>query len=409
LEVGSTYWARKRQELELLAAAAEIPTPSAATVEELVSAKRWLRARLQARFIESHPELTESNLAEIAPPLGEGTLRWSYRRFDERISARVQSIYPDLKARVAFAIFSGSGMAAISAALQALDAALPDGTPLGLPVDAYFETLRVAGRLRRLRATLNRETPAGAVHYLDSITTHDRSRFDARGLGAVAFDTTCYDAADARIAEVVERCAGARVPCILLRSHLKLDCLGLEYGALGSMVVVLPDRPEAAQVALARKLRSGALDRLALGGGNFAPSAVFPLAAEARALNQARNQAMAHNQARAGARLKESCAPTGVTVPHHGCFLILRPAVDTLWAGSRYLSRLIAALQQNRVMARAAPSFGYDLVAATLLRVPERRQSSIRLALPDFDEAELDRVVEIVAREAAGWLPTMLA
>ena len=361
---------------------------------------------MQARFIESHPELTESNLAEIAPRLADGTLRWSYRRFDERIRARAQSIYPALQTRVAFAIFSGSGMAAISAALQALDAAVAGGTPLGIPIDAYFETLRVAGLLRRVRALIDAEPRAGAVHYLDSITTRDRSAFDARGLGAVLFDTTCYDAADVRIGQVVEHCREARVLCVLLRSHLKLDCLGLEYGRLGSMVVLLPNRPDGAQVALARKLRAGALDRLALGGGNFAPSSIFRLAAEARALNQARNQAMARSQARAGARLQASCAPTGVVVPHHGCFLILRPALDTLWAGSRYLSRLVAALQQNHVAARAAPSFGYDLVAATLLRVPERRQSSIRLALPDFDEDELDRAVEIVAAEASSWLPT---
>jgi hypothetical protein len=379
-----------------------------ASVAELVAEKRRLRAQLVARFIAEHPELTESNLEAVRPQLSGGTLRWSYRRFDERLQAKVATIYPQLNARVAFALWTGSGMAAVSSALEALCAALPEGTPLHLPVDAYFETLRVAGRLQRLRPLVEVAPSAGSVLYLDSITLSDRTPASVEHLAQVVFDTTCYDAASTRIGDVVERCWVARVPCLLLRSHLKLDCLGLEYGRLGSVVVILPERPEPAQVALAKRLRSGVLDRLALTGGNFSPEALFPLAhdPEARVLNQMRNDIMESNHAYAGPLLKKRCAPTGVSVPHHGRFVILRPLLDSLWAGTRYLSRLVCALQQKGICAKEAPSFGYDLLAATLLRVPEKKQASIRLSLPDFDRAEIDRIVDIVAEEAQSWLPT---
>jgi hypothetical protein len=155
-------------------------------------------------------------------------------------------------------------------------------------------------------------------------------------------------------------------------------------------------------------VRLAAQDRLALTGGTFLPEALFPLDddAVAQALNRARNEAIFANHAWAGPQLKSECAPTSVTVPHHGCFVILRPVLDTIWAGGRYLQRLVAALQKNGLAAREAPSFGYDLIACTLLRVPERRMSSIRVALPDWDQDSIARAVEVMAAEASSWLPT---
>ncbi len=391
-----------------MARAAGVEPPAVDTVDELVAVKRRLRAKIQGRFIAAHPLYTESNLQQAAPRLGGGTVKWSYRRFDERLCAPLAGLHATLDARVAFALRTNSGMAAISAALESLDAALPDGTPLCLPIDAYFESLRVAGRLRRLKPMIEAAPRPGAVVYVDTITTNDRSDFDPRGLAAVLYDTTCADSESPRIAALLDRCRAARVLCVLLRSHLKLDCLGLEYGRLGSIIVVLPDRPDRQQVALARKIRRGAVDRLALTGGSFTPEAIFPLAddPEARALNQARNHTLFANQALAGPLLKAACAPTGVTIPHHGCFVVLRPIWDTIWAGSRYLLRLIAALQHAGLAAREAPSFAYDLIGATLLRVPDRGQASIRLSLPDFAVEDIHRAVEIIGEEASGWLPT---
>jgi hypothetical protein len=389
-----------------LARAAHVETPAASTVDELVAQKRRLRAQIQGRFVASFPLYTESNLSGMAPRLGGAPIYWSYRRFDQKLFPPVERIHPALKGRVAFTLYANSGMAAISAALDAIDSVADEGTPLGMPLDAYFESLRATRRCTRLRVSID-SAPRG-IHYVDSITTEDRTRFDARGLLAVLFDTTCYDAASPRIAVLVDRCAEARVPCLLLRSHLKLDCLGLEYARLGSITFVLPPKPAREQVLFVKRVRLAAQDRLALTGGTFLPEALFPLDddAEAQALNRARNEAIFANHAWAGPRLKAECAPTGVTLPHHGCFVILRPVLDSIWAGGRYLKRLIAALQQNGLAAREAPSFGYDLIAGTLLRVPERRMSSIRVALPDWDASMIARSVEVIAAEAASWLPT---
>jgi hypothetical protein len=391
LEVETAYWQRKQEELDLLFRAVGEPSRQVANVPQLVSTKQYLRARLLQRFFETHQKLTESNLWNIA---GEG-LRWKYLRFDQRLFVPVERLYPALHRRVAFAIYAASGMTAISAALECLDEL---GQTMNFPVDGYFETLRVAGRLKN--RVIEEQAP---IVYLDSICK-DARPFEEASL--VVFDTTCYDCESPAITVIVDRCRAARIPCVLVRSHLKLDCLALEYGRLGSMTVVLPDHPERAQVAFARKLRSGFFDRLSLWGGQAAPEAIFPLAKEARALDRVRVQTIVRNHLVGGERLKTLCAPTGVEVRHHGCFLILRPLLDRLSQSERYMHRLIDALRAEKLTAREAPSFGYDLIGITQLRAPHGSQSSIRVALPDFSEAHLERAVAVIGRECATWLPT---
>jgi hypothetical protein len=363
--------------------------PEPAGIEELVAQKRELRARLQARFIAAHPELTESNFGF------KGPLRWGYRRFDQRLYVPVGRIYPGLPSRMAFTLYTGSGMAAITATLETLDTLVPGS--LSLAVDGYFETLRMAGRLQNLRGAV--EKP-GNVLYLDSVTADERPVALA-GVELVLFDTTCYDAESPRIAAAVEACRAAHIPCILLRSHLKLDCLGTEFGRLGSIVVVLTD---GLQAPLMKKLRAGILDRLSLWGAHFSPDAVFPLMEAARPLTRLRNQAMV--AANLAAR-RIDCAPTGITVQHHGCFFTLRPVYDTIWACGRYQARLISALNAAGLPARDLPSFGYDLIAVALLRAPWKRQASIRVALPDWPPELVERALEVIGEETSTWLPTV--
>jgi hypothetical protein len=390
LDVGTTYWQRKQEELELLFGAIGEPARRVPNVEALIATKQELRSKMLARFFALHPKLTESNLwhAEI------GRLRWKYLRFDQRIFVPVEQLYPGLQERVAFAIYAASGMSAISAALASLDEI---GRPIGFPIDGYFETLRVAGRLKNRLI----EQPAPIV-YLDSICRDARS-FDEAEI--VVCDTTCWDCESPRITALVDRCREERIPCILLRSHLKLDCLALEYGRLGSMVVVLPDHPDRSQVAFAKKLRAGFLDRLTLWGAQAAPEAIFPLAEAARALDRIRIETIVRNHLGSGEKLRELCAPTGVEVRHHGCFFILRPLLDRVSDGERYLERLVSALAEAGLFARELPSFGYDLIGVTLLRAPDRT-SSIRVALPDFSDGDREKAIEIIGREASSWLPT---
>ena len=399
------YWARKHEELALLAEAAGVPPPRVETGAALWQEKQRLRVELQARALRESPSLAESNL-HGGP---RGRFSYSYQRFDLRLRTRrfFQDVYAlDARGGLSVGVWGGSGMGTITAALRALDAWVPSPRRLLYPRDAYFETRNVLPRLEQLLPNDDDdELRLGDFFYLDSVTTGDRFPLLERGpihaLQMLIFDTTCYDAGSPLIARVVDKCLAHRVPLLLLRSHLKLDVLATEYARLGSAVLWLPPRPSRVHIKLARALRRQMIEELSLAGAMPHPSAFWPLATDprARALNQRRNQRMAEAQARAAQLLGARLPSLELTRPHHGCFFTVLPRPSTEQAVHAQMRALVAELSAAGVEARVAPSFGYDLTGVTVLNLAGGAR--LRIAVPDLADEDLDRLVEITARRLA--------
>lgn len=413
-ETVAAYWQRKNEELALLRRSlGEDPGPAVQTVDQLVREKLELRAKMVARFVADHPLLTESNLSgRWSMPLDGATLSFSYLRTDLAVRKRPFApwIYPALSSPrlCSVGVLAAAGMSALAATLTAIDRAPGEKRPLYLAPDTYFETRQLAESwLHRLecRSGLPDALPAGAVVLLDSISERDPLGWlEGRALGplaAVLLDTSCYDAAAPEIERVVERCLGEGLPCVLLRSHIKLDALGLEYGRLGSIVTVLPRPCGRSASTFAQGLRRGALDFLAKTGAPFAPQSWFPLHSEpvARRLGARRNALMRENNLRAAAALAERIHPRSaarIRGYHHGCFLFLQPPVDD-WSMS-FAAAARKALADAGVECRSAPSFGYDFLAVTRITGQQYATGGgLRLALPDYPGAVVDRFIEAMA------------
>jgi hypothetical protein len=95
-------------------------------------------------------------------------------------------------------------------------------------------------------------------------------------LDLVVFDTTCFSSGSGRIRRVLRWARRWEIPVVLVRSHTKLDSLGLEYGRLGSAVFIAGEaRMAAAKRKLLESLASEMRDAVRLFGGAALP-AHFP-------------------------------------------------------------------------------------------------------------------------------------
>jgi hypothetical protein len=372
-----------------------------ADVAGLVREKQRLRAALLARTIAARPELTESR--DAGPPAGPFV--YNYQRFDLRVRGRrvFEEVYPlDPRGGISLGVWGGSGMGVITAALRVLDARLERPRRFLLSQEAYFETHKVTLGFRQLLVNDDDDRFLPGDHfYLDSVTSQDRFPLligqPLAPLELVLFDTTCYDRASPLIDRVVARCRAEGVPLLLLRSHLKLDCLATEYARLGSAVLLLPPRPTPAVVALARTLRSDLRDELALAGAMPTPAAFWPLAADPRArrLDAARIARMVAAQARAAAALEGGLRRVRLEAPHHGCFLLIKPFPVRRHAWRRALAELAAHLRAGGIEAGYLPSFGYDVAAVTCFE--EVTGGTLRLAVPDLPDDAVDCLAARVA------------
>ena len=420
-ETTFSYWERKNDEVALLREHLGIDGGTAiVTVPDLVREKQYLRAQMIARFIASHPHLTESNLGHPGMEIDGASLGFNYQRYDMSLRRKPFApwIYPALASRrlCSLGFLCTSGMSAVTAVLTALDLVHGDARPLYLAPDTYFETRQfVRDYLYQLRPVS--ELPAVLVRcgvlVLDSICHVDPlARLGACALDAlcaVVLDTTCYDVSAPEIERVVERCRAEGVPCVLVRSHLKIDTLGLEYGRLGSIVIVLPRPCQGSRARFVRHLRRRLADFLVKTGTGFSISSYFPLNSDPtfRRLNRRRNAIMRDNNLRCAAALSEIVHPRSgarVVAYHHGRFLFLHtPPGDR---SGRQAGALANALLEVGICARPAPSFGYDFTSITRLTGPSSLNGdNLRVSLPDFSVEELELCIETIARFAIDRFP----
>ena len=140
-------------------------------------------------------------------------------------------------------------MSAISAILFAAAKVMPSAEIMVLP-GSYGETLELLEsyvqlrKLELIRPVEEIATSGGRprILLLDSSSIFDRTEAVLRcpfpRLDLVVFDTTCFSSSSGRIGRVLRWARRFRLPVVLIRSHTKLDSLGVEYGRLGSVVFV---------------------------------------------------------------------------------------------------------------------------------------------------------------------------
>nr|WP_249792525.1 hypothetical protein [Bradyrhizobium sp. BRP22] len=379
---------------------------------EVIEQKFQLAAALKAEHALHDWALTETAWAHSGRlRAGPFEFDYDYQRAD--LAVRGPSFYQFVASEDDETIYTASGMAAISALLLATRPLLPDADILTLP-GTYGETVElVESHARHLRLITLKSSPDEVepsaerprIFLFDSCTS--AAAFEATlhcekpQLDLTVFDTTCFSNGSGRIRRVLSWARRWRIPIVLVRSHTKLDSLGVEYGRLGSAVFVRCEKKaEASKRQLLRELVDGTRNAVRLLGSAAVPAHFPPYVGTTayRQLTDRRVAAMLRNSRRT-ARYFASALPGSSAELHfaHGLYVTLAPSTRLDEKQTRSLAaELCHDLSKTGLPLRHAGSFGFDFGAAEWFNDRPRDRYVLRIAVPDLPTSLWDKVSQAV-------------
>jgi hypothetical protein len=382
-----------------------------------IAQKFRLAAAIKAERALQNWSMTETAWTTHRPAKsGPFEFNYGYQRADLRVHG--PPIYRALRSPsanlVQETIYASSGMSAMAALSSALSK-LCDCAEVLVSNGCYGETRELFESFGYRFRTLPLEARTGShrrgngvfrVALVDSSVRagfFDFEKAVTDDIDLVIFDTTCCWRSSGRIRRMVKWALRSKLPLALVRSHGKLDCLGIEYGRLGSVVIAAP-----LQDILSGRLKwLTALTRetnesIRLLGAAPIP-ANFPPFAAGRAFERCSVQRIAaiiRNNRRMVRLLSDRLGATTVVLAfQHGLYFTLKPTGNPSVQDATHLAAsLCRDLVSSGLPVAHAGSFGFDFVAIEWFVDSSSRCNAIRIAAPDLPFPLIDRVAEGVAR-----------
>lgn len=412
METSAAYLERKHRELALIDACLATPLQfdAPASAEAMIERKFKLAGALRAeRSLESWA-ITETARPE-AQRWRSGAYRFSYEYQRADLHVRGPAIYDVAGAADGIVrqetVYTGSGMSAISVIITALIRVRGELDVIA-PPGCYGETRELLESLQERVAIVPSDRRDGPIRraqsrtrvlLVDSCVADDFGEYRAAtDIDVVVFDTTCFWQDSGRIRVVIRWALRSGLPVALVRSHAKLDSLGIEYGRLGS--VVLAWRPQDKSQAWMKKLLRATEDSVRLYGVAAIPAHFPPFTgtAQYRACSRARTAAIIRNTRRMArelsSRMSGRCA---IRTFQHGLYFALVPGDDMpIDDVKRAAASLSAALGRLKLPLKHAGSFGFDFVAVEWFFDAILRRNLLRIAGADLPAPLIDRIVDSI-------------
>lgn len=414
METPHTYLQRKRQEIDLLIACLTAPLelPAPGSPSDAIKQKFRLAAAMKAEYATEDWALTETAWAHHGR-MKAGPFEFSYDYQRAGLEVRGPSFYAFGEPARNDTIYTASGMSALSALLLGAGTVMPSAEILIMP-GSYGETVElIESYCRHLQPVhlagpatpLMRPAVRPRILLLDSCATAEAFENILRlapKLDLVVFDTTCFSSGSRRIARVLRWARRGGFPVVLVRSHTKLDSLGLEYGRLGSAVFVdakspVVDRNRDRLNALSSEMRKA----VRLLGGAALPAHFPPYVGSRlyRALTDRRIAAMLRNSRRTSRYFADRLGPASHAHFAHALYLTLEPGRPVDEAGARNLAEELSRdLSASGLLLRHAGSFGFDFGATEWFHDSITDRYLVRIAVPDLPTALWDEVAGAIAQ-----------
>ena len=414
METTKLYLARKFEELKLLNDCLRSPSSLVCprSVNEVIKRKFQLTASIRAEHELQDWTATETAWAD--PDIGVAgpfKFRYDYQRAD--LDVQGPSFYELGEEFTQETVYTGSGMAAISALLLASARVLGQAEVLVLPA-TYGETLElIDGYARHLRKVILKgkivdqgQAEKRRILLLDFCTPagtfENMLGNSGRGLDLIIFDTTCFAAGSGRIRRVLRWAGQWNIPTVMVRSHNKLDSLGAEYGRLGSASFVNQTKSDLrARRFELTELLSETKTAIRLFGGAALPAHFPPFIGTDvyRSLTNRRVAAIVRNGRRTtryfNSALKGRIREIQFT---HGLYVTLNSTRPLDEAAARSAAaKMSEDLAQAGFPIRHAGSFGFDFAATEWSHDVLTDGYSVRLAVPDLPTELWDDLTKAIA------------
>jgi hypothetical protein len=413
VETFASYLSRKHREVQLIneCLASPLDLRPAQSAGEAIEQKFRIAAALKAEHAFGDWALTETSWAD-ADGFRSGPFRFNYGYQRADLDVKGPYMYPALQAArddtFQESIYTCSCMAALSALVMALGR-LGESTNVIAPRDCYSETLelieRFGGNVRLMSLDsvrhLGMPRDDQNVLFLDSSSREgvlrEVSNDIQQDIDLVIFDTTCFWTGSGRIGRVIRWANRSGLPLVLVRSHTKLDSLGIEYGRLGSAVAVASSQTvQSHRLQWLQTLCGYVHDAVRLFGGAAVPAHFPPYAGSEtyRLLGALRVAMMQRNCRRLEGALAKTIQSDDISTFHHGLYITLTPNETLDTSGTiEMAAALCADVRSAGLPIRHAGSFGFDFVAAEWFRDTLHDRSVIRIAIADLPTPLMDKII----------------
>jgi hypothetical protein len=404
---------RKAREIALLQRCLRDPLvlPPVSGVADALAQKLKIASAMRAEGSLESWAITETARPEVREwHCGAFRLSFGYQRADLEVHG--PPVYPSLGAGgpglAEETLYTASGMSAITTLVIALLEVHASITVLGIGA-GYGETREL---LERFRDRIRIAPPDGAraprsagtdaqIVWLDSAVPagFDAAIRTASGpFDLAVVDTTCFWRDSSRIRRLLRWARERDVPLALVRSHAKLDCLGIEYGRMGSLVI---SWTRGAKHARMRDLVKEARNAVRLIGCAAVPAHFPPFTGDDDYLpcSAGRTASIIRATRRFACRLDASALRGSVARFQHGLYVTLAPRRDLrIRDVKRAVDSLCKALASAGLPVRHAGSFGFDFVAIEWFPDPVTRRNVIRIAPGDLPPRVIDAVADGIVR-----------